>query len=394
MKAFLAATLLLASALSLFGLAEETIGPDSSRNHPTTEQNGWAPGIVELFRHDARVYSIWVTGGEQVYFHADQKSLQELVNLFAKSRMRDHQIIISPETPEVTSFDKKKISYNVQLNTLGGIALHFTRDQGAAETHEPTLTIHVDPDKAAEQLKDLIIPEHVILNNKLKESALKTPAIQPERKLWHAELRFDDDTPAVDFESGLNTVLTWWDKDNDRGIQIGQVNHLGFIMAAFSEKEMNALKSGDSWITLTVGNFTTKAAKEHPRLPVEILTTDKEAAKPHAIAKPGLVYGRILFEDGSPAHLDGEPWPGAEIMVSFPYAGPANPDKLGYFQLYFAPDQLEALKKRKERRNIYVPLVDERNHGRAFHTFPASKLSPNKDKAGVVKIPRPGKEQE
>ena len=76
-------------------------------------------------------------------------------------------------------------------------------------------------------------------------------------------------------------------------------------------------------------------------------------------------------------------------MVSFPYAGPANPDKLGYFQLYFSPDQLEALRKKKPRDNIYVPLPGKKGHSRALHTFPLSKLSPDQDSAGAIKISKP-----
>ena len=394
MKALLSALLLASLTVPAFGLAEEHLGPDSARSHPTSEQGGWAPGIIELFRHEARVYSVWVNGGEYVYFKADHTELQELVTHFANSRMRDHHIIISPETPAVSAFDKTKIAYNIKLEVLSGIALHFTRDKGGAETHEPTLTIYVDPATAVERLNGLKVPEHVILTNKLKDSPIKTSAVKPERKLWHAEMRFDNDTPAVDFESGVSTILTYWEKESERGIEIGAVDHEGFFNAPFSEAEMEGLAQGDSWITITIGNFITKPAKSHPRLPINVLTTDKKGVKPYSIKKPGLHFGRILFEDGSPAFLDGEPWPGAQIMVSFPYGGPANPDKLGYFQLFFAPDQLKALKKQKERANIYVPLVGEKNHSRALHIFPVSKLSLDKESAGVVKIPRPTQEKE
>lgn len=46
-----------------FGLAIEQFGPDS-KARPTVSQPGWASGLVELPRHESRVYSLWVNGAE------------------------------------------------------------------------------------------------------------------------------------------------------------------------------------------------------------------------------------------------------------------------------------------------------------------------------------------
>ena len=67
------------------GLAQETIGPDSTRSHPTVEQGGWPAGIVKLLRHEGPVYSIWVNGNEDVYFEASPGEVQELVTLFSRA---------------------------------------------------------------------------------------------------------------------------------------------------------------------------------------------------------------------------------------------------------------------------------------------------------------------
>ncbi len=76
--------LLIAAAFcnAAFGLATEEFGPDSQIGHPTTEQPGWAAGIVELPGHPSRVYSMWCNGGENFYFKASPDQINELVALF------------------------------------------------------------------------------------------------------------------------------------------------------------------------------------------------------------------------------------------------------------------------------------------------------------------------
>ncbi len=86
-----------------------------------------------------------------------------------------------------------------------------------------------------------------------------------------------------------------------------------------------------------------------------MLTKDYDKARPIKVTAPSYYYGRLLFEDGSPPVLDPPPWPGAEIMVSFPYGGQADFDAQGYFKLAMTAEQSELLLKRKDQRNIYIP---------------------------------------
>ena len=97
---------------------------------------------------------------------------------------------------------------------------------------------------------------------------------------------------------------------------------------------------------------------------------------------------RILFDDDSAPVLNSKPWPGAEITVSFPYAGQAHIDSEGYFKVFLEPDQMTALKKRKPSKNIYTP-TQEQGSSRANDEFPPRLLSQNKSEAGVVKIAKP-----
>ena len=55
---------MLSCARGSYGLAMGQVGPDSVQGHPTTAQPGWPVGIVELPRHESRVYSFWVNGNE------------------------------------------------------------------------------------------------------------------------------------------------------------------------------------------------------------------------------------------------------------------------------------------------------------------------------------------
>jgi hypothetical protein len=370
-------------------MREERIGPDD-RQHPTAQQPGWPAGMVEIPRHDSRVYSIWCNGNENFYFKATPDQIGELIKLYCATRLRDHVIIIKKGKGEVRTFHGDKVDCNVDFHYLGGIALFMTHRKGEAETCEPTLTIFVDP--AADQTfwKKIALPDSVIVKNEAANCPLKSKATKPKRKVWFARVRFDDSTPAADFEHGVSSKVTLWEKNVKAGIQLGDVNREGHFHAAFSDKEIADLKAGKSWLTLTVGNWLTEARKDHPKLSVEKLSLDKNTAPPVTIAKPQYYYGRILFEDGSPPILVPAPWPGAEIHVDFPYAGTPQIDSEGHFRVFFTKEQFEKLKADKVSKNIYVPSYEHKNSSTARFVFPVSKLSRDKRKAGVVKIPFPG----
>ena len=183
--------------------------------------------------------------------------------------------------------------------------------------------------------------------------------------------------------------LRLWEKGVAAGIPLGRVNREGFWASPFSDKELADLKSGQAWITLTVGNWMTKPRNSHLRLDPVKLVLDPTAAKAVHISKPNFLHGRLLFDDGSPAILDPEPWPGGKIHLDFPFAGMVTPDSEGYFQVYFTRDQFEQLKEKRPRKNVYVPNFEKKGHSSALHAFPPAQLSATKKRAGVLKIPRP-----
>lgn len=376
-----------------FGLAREQIGPDKNQAHPTTEQPGCPAGLVDILRHDARVYSVWVNGNTNYYFTALPDEMGELIRLFSETRLRDHVVTLKKGTPEVKPFNVPKgIPYNVHLHHLEGIALAMTRREGEAKTHEPTLTIHVDEGEDLPLLKQLAIPDNIILRSEFPNWPDQGQV--PEREVWHAQVRFEGGEPAVDFESGVSTAVTLWEKDEEEPIHLGNVDHKGFFRVALSDAELADLKAERSWLTLTVGNYLTEPTREDPRLLPANLSPQQGGAEPAIIGRPSYYYGRILFDDGSPAILDPEPWPGGHISVSFPFAGSVDLDPEGYFRLYFTPAQFGAAKAKKVRKNVYIPSFDEKGRSSARYAFPPSDLSQEKEKAGELRIARPGPEKE
>jgi len=268
------------------GMATEEIGPDKDRRHPTVEQPGWPAGMVEIVRHNSRVYSIWVNGNEDFYFQATPDEIGQLITRYSKTRLRDHIVTIKKQTNEVKTFKGDKINYNVNFHFLGGIAQAMTRTNGEAETYEPTLTIFVDADPHESLAQQLTVSDNLIIKSDVAGWEVKGRATLPSRMLWHAEVIFDDKKPAADFENGVSTKVTLWDGDTETGFDLGNVSHLGKFSAAFSEKEIAYVKAGKIWLTLTVGNQMTAPKKGDAKLPIDKMSSDPLKVKAVEVAKP------------------------------------------------------------------------------------------------------------
>jgi len=112
------------------------------------------------------------------------------------------------------------------------------------------------------------------------------------------------------------------------------------------------------------------------------------------IARKKFLYGRVLFEDGSPAVIKPPPWAGARTSITqwnvdLPMgSGVGEVDDDGYFELYLSENELEQLKTEKSWLSIDIP-TDEQGSGKQVGTFPFGLLATEKNKAGVVEIKRP-----
>jgi hypothetical protein len=301
--------------------------------------------------------------------------------------MRDHELTISSGKKQIKSFDGNSFDYNVNLQILTGIALGMSQSTGILETFEPKLTIYTD--NVATLSKNLKLPGNIILHSDIKDFPLQGKSTKAFRKSWYGRVQFENSTPADNIEGEITTIITLWEKAVEGGIKITRVDNKGFFSAAFSDKEIDDLKAGNSWLTITTGNWLTEAKQTDTKFPIEFLSKEDENLKPVIISSPKFYYGRILFEDGSPPFITPEPWPGAEIMIDFPYAGSPQIDSQGYFKVFFTKEQFEKAKADKVRKNIYIPDYEETGISTARFAFPISDLSQDKSKAGVVKIPRP-----
>jgi len=364
---------LLAFCELCFGIREEHIGPDAKEVAPK--------GLVEIVRHPSRVYHLNWSGALFYYFQATPAEINEFLAHFAKARLRDHVIRIEPAgTNTVKSFNGTTIAYNVRLQIVQGHTLAVMREKEMNGSVEPVveLTIHVGADRSL--LQQLKLPDQAIVECAIEGVNLKGKKTKPQRQVWCGAVQFDDGRVADDWEHGVYTRIALWEQDSPDGIRLAEVTTKGLFFAAFSEDELAALKQGRSWLTMTVGNQGAGAKKDDPRFPADQLVRDAWRATPVRVAGPTYYYGRLLFEDGTPAKV---------IRVEFPFSVYAKPDGEGYLQVTFSPEQFAQAKAEKPRKNIEVP-VNDRGNGATVETFPVAMLSTDKAKAGVVRIPKPG----
>lgn len=366
------------------GLAEERVGPDPA-DRPTVSQPGWPKGIVDLPRHLSRVYSIWVNGNEVFYFDASVSQMNELLAAFGKARMRDHEIRIVNDVKPARSFGGQEFAYNVSLQIVAGIALFAARQGEAADLPlEPRLTLVAGDNPGL--LGQLLWPDNAILDCRVPGVSLVSKRTRPQRQVYYGRLAFEDGSPPVGFVQNVSSRITLWEKGNKDGIDVAAVDNEGYFGVPLSKEELTCLRGREAWLTFSIGNWLTTPEPNDLRFPVGMLTVNKLMAEVLGVSGPTCYWGRILFEDGSAPVLNPEPWPGAEIMVDFPYAGSVHPDAEGYFKVALTKEQVEALAKQKVRKNIYIP-EEERGRSTAKLAYARSLLSQDKNAAGVVKIP-------
>jgi hypothetical protein len=105
-----------------------------------------------------------------------------------------------------------------------------------------------------------------------------------------------------------------------------------------------------------------------------------------------LWYGRVLFEDGSPALVKPAPWPGAKTSISLSednrltHLNIAEVDDDGYFRVHFSDEQIQRLQARKAWLYVNIPISEGNNRETVF---PVDLLATEKNNAGAVKIVRP-----
>lgn len=115
-------------------------------------------------------------------------------------------------------------------------------------------------------------------------------------------------------------------------------------------------------------------------------TTKVPAGSPAGATKA--YYGRVLFDDGTPAAFDPGPWRRAKVHVDV-LQGSGDVDDKGYFRADLAEKEFDSLVAAEATYGIYCPVPGEEGVSTQVAAFPVKLLSPDKSQAGVVKIFKP-----
>jgi hypothetical protein len=275
--AIIAAVGILGLCRSSCGLTTEHIGPDT--RHPTVARQDWPAGIVEIPRHISRVYSTQGGfGNENFYFKATVGQINELLAIFAKARMRDHVVRIEPGIKKAsTFFSKEEIEYNVHLQIVSGIALFLARGS-SGEALKPQLTTLTGDDDSL--IKQLNWPKNLIVESKIRGVSINKDRKKPKRDIYYGRCEFADGSPPVEFVKGVNSRITLWEQNEPNGIGMGRIDNEGYLNVPLSDAELADLKKGTTWLTITIGNWLVKAKKSDMRFPAEMLTKDRNKARP------------------------------------------------------------------------------------------------------------------
>ncbi len=133
---------------------------------------------------------------------------------------------------------------------------------------------------------------------------------------------------------------------------------------------------------------------EHADLKDATLAAGQTANVNFQLTGKDALYGRVLFEDGTPAVLRPAPWRGAGTRIMLSRGGVkraptvSEVDTQGYFAIYLDQGERERFATDQIQLSISLPVAQEHR----FETvgeFPADKLAQNKSQAGVIRIKRP-----
>ncbi|MBN2589971.1 MAG: M56 family metallopeptidase, partial [Sedimentisphaerales bacterium] len=149
----------------------------------------------------------------------------------------------------------------------------------------------------------------------------------------------------------------------------------------------------DGEYTVSLNSLQTNGQYEFPIFQETVLEKNKTTTVKYDIIKKQAYYGRVLFDDGTPAYFDPPPWPIASVTINVPSQIGGNRisvDKNGYFKAFLKDDQYESIKNGEFKMDISVPsLESERLFYSTRVSFPPDKLSTDKSRAGSIEIPKP-----
>ncbi len=200
------------------------------------------------------------------------------------------------------------------------------------------------------------------------------------------------ENPLKEFYLDLGTWYKWketWEKPDDNFVRV-----MGYRFPFISKDGSFKLSNlpADTY-SVHVIPFLNQAYNYHK--PVEVkLEAGKETKINLEVTAENVYYGRVVFEDGSPALIKPAPSPGDKTSIilqiegDFMATGITQLDAEGYFMVHFNEKELENLKTGKARLLISVPSSQE-NWNESMREFPFDLLSKEWSRVKTVKVPRP-----
>jgi hypothetical protein len=254
-----------------WALGEEQIG-----NEPLSAANyeKW-PGLVEVVNDKARVYYSWVNGNENFYYFGTIAELNAALANFAKSELKEHEVVIRPDAGHVGSFHgENKFTFQWHLQIMDGIAGHLTtRDKGDLVWNKhPRLTIHVGSDI---DLAKLEIPKGVKLLDVTDLSARAREGTGSKDKTvrgWCAGVIAHLDPHNADNQAAIEGLL----KDEDDWVRLNAAGSIP-LFGAKAKTALPALKE-----CLDSKDEGLKASAQQAIESIESAEADEAADRKHA----------------------------------------------------------------------------------------------------------------
>ncbi|MBN2589165.1 MAG: hypothetical protein JXA96_04845 [Sedimentisphaerales bacterium] len=184
-----------------------------------------------------------------------------------------------------------------------------------------------------------------------------------------------------------------FDKDSNDNIKSGD-----YITYFWINQQINNKDGSFEYDNLPEGKYkiwiipNDKKGNEWPLKEIELAANKTTETEIEVISKHKL-FGRVLFEDGTPAIVKPAPWPGAKTSIVLPVLNTpmsgeiGTIDEEGYFVIYLEQYEFDELKSGTNLIRISLPEKEEHN-GKTVGEFPFELLSENKETAGTIKIKR------
>jgi hypothetical protein len=194
-------------------------------------------------------------------------------------------------------------------------------------------------------------------------------------------------SPVEDFRVDIRNKVDWKDYSKD----LHQYGYKLSPKTADGRFKVSNLPAGLYRLSVSFGGrrdyeyYSSEVTLEDSKITDFTAEVVKKEAGEKPVAKKTTYYGRVLFEDGTPAIPYSPPWPGARVTV----LRRVLVDNEGYFAARLTDEELEQIKAGKIRMDIGYPSYEDRMLTHRIGMFPVEWLSPDKSKAGVFTIYMP-----